>query len=232
MPNNTADQQIPIPAPADLANNPSAMTSMVAPIESRLVRRYTTAADQAARDLAPVANQISGQADTGRIQVYDGAALISLYSRSLFANLRKTASQNVGPSNTVLQNITDMVVALPAANGAIFGFSAVVYYDAATAADLALAFTIPAGATMRWGLIGAGLSTIGDPTFSAVATASGTIIAVGGNGVGTVLMTIIKGELTQGANAGNLQLQAAQNSSDASNTTVQSRSRMKVWRSL
>lgn len=230
MPTTTADQGLTEPVDLDTADNPVAFVNLVGGVEQRLVRRYTDEADRTTRMLTLVENAVSTLATENRAEIYDGTNHISLYSRALYANLRKTSDQNVGPSNTTLANVTDLVAALPTANGAIFGWQAVIFYDAATAADIKFAFTIPTGATMRWGIIGAGTATVGDPAWT-TQTASGTATAIGGNGVGTVLMTIIHGELTLGANPGNLQLQAAQNTSDATATTVFTRSRMQVWRS-
>jgi hypothetical protein len=231
MPTTTTDQGISLPVGADAANNPTAFSNFVAGVEPKLVRLYTDVADRTAKRAVVAENEISGLATENRFDVYNGADDISLYTRSLFATVRKTASQNVGPSNTTLQNVTDLVVALPAINGAIYAFRAVLFYDASTSADIKFAFTIPTGATMLWGLIGAGggVATFGDPTWS-TATASGTALAVGGNGVGTTLIAMLEGELTQSTNAGNLQLQAAQSSSDATATTVAARSRLQVWR--
>lgn len=230
MTTTTPDQGLTEPVDADTADNPVAFVNLVGGVEQRLVRRYTDVADRTARMLTLSENALSTLATENRIEIYDGTNHISLFSRGLFANVRKTADQNVGPSNTTLANVTDLVAALPTANGAIFGFQAVVFYDASTTADIKFAFTIPTAATMRWGLIGAGITTFGDPTWS-TQTTSGTALAVAANGVGTVLVARIEGELTLGANSGNLQLQAAQNTSDATATTVFQRSRMQVWRS-
>ena len=138
MPTNTADQQIPIPANPDLAANPSAMTSMVAPIESRLVRRYTTAADQAARDLAPVAGQISHQADTGRVHKYNGSALVSL-SRHSWWDFLQRASDAVPVNNSVTLG-SDAILKSTLLTGATYMFDGRIYYDSSVTADFKLAF--------------------------------------------------------------------------------------------
>jgi len=230
MPGATTDQGLSLPIGADAANNPTAFGNFVAGVEPRLVRLYTDVADRTAKMLVVAENEMSGLATENRVDVYNGTNHISLYTRSLFAHVRKTANQNVGPSNTTLQNVTDLVVAFPTGiNNSIFGFEATMFYDAATAADIKFAFTIPTGATMIWGMIGAGIATIGDPTFGCTGT-SGTAISVGGNGVGTPLICRMYGEMTMSTNAGNLQIQAAQQASDASATTVQARSRLRVWR--
>lgn len=232
MPGATTDQALSLPIGADAANNPTAFGNFVAGVEPRLVRLYTNEADRTAKMLVLAENELSGLASENRVEVYNGAAHISLYTRALYASVRKTANQNVGPSNTTLQNVTDLVVALPGITGAIFSFRGVVFYDSATAADIKLAFTIPAGASMRWAPMGiaTGATTQSfDGAFGAT-TGSGTGLQLGGAGVGTDLHCLIHGEVTMGVTAGNLQLQAAQGTSDATATTVQSRSRLEVWR--
>jgi hypothetical protein len=228
MPGATTDQGITVPIGGDAADDPVAFNNFVAGVEPRLVRLYTNLADRVAKRAVVAENEISGLASENRVEVYDGTNDISLFTRSLFAYVRKTSDQNVGPSNTTLQNVTDMVVALPTASGAIFGWRATIFYDAAAAADMKFAFTIPTGATMRWGLIAAGTATFGDPLF----TTSVSAAALGAGADGTnVNIAIIEGELTLGANPGNLQLQAAQNASVASAANIYTRSRMMVWRS-
>lgn len=87
---------------------------------------------------------------------------------------------------------------------------------------------MPAGATFRWsltGLDGAGSSQSDNNTMDASATAN-----VLGNGVGTIRHTRIKGFVVNGATPGNLQLQWAQNTANASDTTVRTNSAMKAWK--
>ena len=233
MPSATTDQGLSLPIGADAANNPTAFGNFVAGVEVRLVRIYTNEADRTARMLVVAENELSGLGAEDRVEVYNGAAHVSLYTRSLYAMLRKTADQNVGPSNTTLQNITGLVAAVPGTAGAVFPFRATIFYDASTAADIKFAFTIPAGATIKWGTIGiaTGAATSSfDGTFG-VTTGGGSSIALGGIGVGSPLNAVLHGEVVMGATAGNLQLQAAQQASDATATTVQTGSRLEVWRS-
>jgi hypothetical protein len=86
--------------------------------------------------------------------------------------------------------------------------------------DTKFGFTVPAGCTMQWGgLVGNGLTAV--PGFGGTTTANsplalkgaGETISVGSfNGVmGIALTAIVFG----GGNAGNVQLQCAQNLSDA-----------------
>lgn len=228
MPAVTPDQGLSLPIGADIANNPTAFNNFVAGVEPRLVREYTNEADRTARMLVLAENDLSSLATENRVDIYNGAAHVSLHTRSVFLTTRIAVDQVLTPSSTVLQNVTNMAATLPGTAGAIFRWRSAIFYDATTAADMKFAYTIPAAATMRWGLNA--LSAGGtNPSYS-TATASATAIAAGALGIGTVLYAIIDGEVTMGATGGALQLQAAQNTSDASITTVFARSYMEVWR--
>lgn len=233
MPTNTPDQQIEIPIGVDIADNPLAFVNNVADVEPRLVRRYLNEADRLARMLALSANDLSTLTTESRAEIYNGTNHISLFSRSLYANLFRTADAAAIVSNTVLQSDAVLTVALPAAGR--FAFDATIFYDSAAAADFKLAFTWPAGVTARWGISGPATNVsagAGDGVFS-TATASGTSITVGGSGVGTAntLMATARGTLLMGGTSGNLVTQYAQNVSDASNTIVRIGSRLLIWRS-
>lgn len=226
----TPDQGITLPADADSADAPVGFTNNTAGIEQRLVRRYASIADRTARMVTLTKNDVSTLTDVNRIEIYNGTNQISLYTRSVFTYVRRSAAQVVNNS-TVLVNDNTLLSALPTAG--TFGFRSIIFYDASTTADIKFAFTIPAGATMEWGINGmatTGAAGVGDGTWL-TATASGTAIPVGGSGVGTGMKAVMDGEITMGGTAGNLQLQWAQNTIDATNTSVHAGSRLEVWRS-
>lgn len=232
MPANTPDQQITEPIDADAADNPVAFNQAVGDIEPRLARYYTNVADRTTRMLSLHEGALSYVQDVNRQDIYDGAAHVSLHSKSFYGYSRSTADQNVGPSNTALQNLTSLGLTLDGPNGSIFDFDAIVFYDSNTTADIKFAVTVPAGVTMRWGIhglaTGAGAIT-GDFT-AATTTVSGTALSLGGGGLGSIAIARIYGDLTMGATTGAIQLQAAQNTSDASATTVYQRSMIRMWR--
>lgn len=229
MPTNTPDQQITLPDGPDAADNPDAFTNAVADLETRLVRRYTGEADRTARMTSLSENDISTLASENRAEIYTGTTHISLYTRSLYALMYKSANQILTQNSTVHQNVTDMVTAMPAAG--TFSFRGVLYYDSSAVADIKFAFLLPAGAGLRWTGLGVvtGSGSTGDGTFSTV-TASDTSISFGGAGIGTVLACHIQGEYVAGGTAGNFQLRAAQNTAELSNTTVVARSHLEMWR--
>lgn len=229
MPTDTPDQQITLPTDPDVADNPQAFLNFVADVEQRLVRLYTNEADRTARRLSVAENEISALADVDRVEVWNGSLDISLYRRALYAHVVKPANQTLTSNSTVMQDVTSMVVALPATG--VFSFRGVVYYDSTTVADVKLAFTIPAGSTLRWSGLGVvtGGTTSGDGVFNTV-TVSDSLLAFGGAGAGTVMACHIEGEITTTGTAGNLQLRAAQNTAEVSNTLIIARSRLEVWR--
>lgn len=228
MPAVTPDQGLSLPIDADAADNPVAFNNFVAAVEPRLMRLYTDEADRTARQLVVAENELSGLATENRVEVYNGSTNVSLHTRSVYVSTRVAADQILTASSTVLQNVTSMLAALPATVGAVFQFRGHIFYDATTTADIKFAFTIPAGATMRWGLTALGPGGT-NPIYTSI-TGSGTAISCGALGVATVLWVPFSGEVTMAAAAGNLQLQAAQNTSDASVTTIFTRTAMEVWR--
>lgn len=231
MPTDTPDQQITMPIGPDAADNPVAFVNMVADVEQRLVRAYASEADRTARMLTIAENSISTLAAEDRVEIYNGANQISLYRRSLYAFLYKTASQNLTPSSTALQNVTELSVAMPAAG--TFSFRGIIYYDSNTTADIRFAFSTPAAVTLRWnglGVITTGSGT-GDATFTTV-VGSDTVLTYGGGGAGVVLSCQIEGEYVAGGTAGTLQFRAAQGTSDPGTSIIIARSRLEVWRHL
>lgn len=228
MPTVTADQGLSLPVDPDTADNPVAFANFVAGVEPRLVRLYTNEADRAARQLVVAENELSGLATENRIEVYNGATNVSLHTRAVHTSTRIAVDQVLTSNSIVLQNVTNMSAALPGTVGAVFSWQGHVFYDATTVADIKFAFTIPAGATMRWGMNGLGPGGT-NPVYTSI-IGSGTAISLGALGIGTVLFAHFVGEVTMGATAGNLQLQAAQNTAEVSVTTVFARSGMEAWR--
>ena len=151
MPTVTPDQGLSLCIDADVADNPVAFNNFVAGVEPRLVRLYTDLADRTARQLVVAENELSGLGTENRVEVYNGAANISLRTRAQFLTTRVASDQILTASSTALQNVTSMVATLPGTVGAIFRWSSSIFYDATTTADIKFAYTIPAGATMRWG---------------------------------------------------------------------------------
>jgi len=228
MPAVTPDQGLSLPVGADIANNPAAFNNFVAGVEPRLVRLYTNAADRTTRQLVVAENELSALAAEDRIEVYNGAANVSLMARTGFARMRTAVTQTVTPSSTTLQNVTNFVVTLPTAG--TFEWWARIFYDASVTADIKFAYVWPAGATAKWGLNA--LSTGGTNPGYGVQNVSSASLAAGGVAVGTQQFAIIQGEIVMGGTGGNLQFQAAQNTSDASSTNIFDGSLMEIYRTV
>lgn len=227
MPTITPDQGLSLPAGPDAASNMVAFANFAAGVEQRLVRLYANDAARTANRATVAENEVSALGTENRLDVYDGVRDVSLYTRSVYSRIRLALAQGLTPSSTVLQNVTSMTVPLPATAGTIFRWRSVIYYDASAAADFKFAYTAPAGTTMRWSIHA--LNTAATGSVYATATASGTSVTIGANGVGTVLPAYLEGDITMGGTAGNLQLQAAQNVADATAVNVFERSVMEVW---
>lgn len=231
MPVNTNDQGIPLPVGADSADNPVAFTNNTAQIEQRLVRNYLTEADRTARMLVLGENDVSTLDAEDRADIYNGTTHVSLYQRAVFSAPRLTANFNLALSSTALQSVTGMASAMPTAG--TFYFRGTLFYSSSTTADIKFAFLLPAGATVLWtgnGVVVGGTGT-GDATFSTIAASDATL-SYGGNGVGAILACHIQGTYVAGGTAGNLQLRAAQNTVDATQSTIHTHTRLEVWRAL
>lgn len=215
----TANQGIVIPVGGDPANNPSAFTSMIGGVESRLVLRYTNLADRTARNLAPVEGQLTDLAAENRMDAYDGSTYISAAVRSLYARRMRTTNATAINASTVL--VSDAVLTVPLDVTGLYRFYGRIYYDSSTTADFKMAFTFPTVAAngSKWGLIGREAATQTNVT-AATALNSGTTISAGGNGVGTTTFVDYDGFINVTA-TGNLVVQYAQNTSDPTNTTIQ-----------
>lgn len=215
----TTDQGIVIPVGGDSADNPQAFIDMVAGVESRLVLRYTTLANRAALHTAPVEGQITDLAAESRMDVYDGAAYISLATRALYA--RRMRTTNAAVINNSIALVSDATLTVPLDVTGTFRFYGRLYYDASTVADVKIAFTFPAVVAngAKWGMLGRNDGTATQIKAN-VATASGTSIAAGGNGVGTSTFLDFDGFITTTA-TGNLVTQYAQETAEATNLTIQ-----------
>lgn len=141
----------------------------------------------------------------------------------------KTADESV-TSSTALQNDDHLVMAIAA--NEVWRYSADLFWEADGTGDIKFAFTGPAGVTeMRlwhgFGTDGAGGTNNEDTTY----TGSGTVCGSHqGQGAGTVRHTILGGYIANGGTAGNLQLQWAQNTSNAVASIMKKYSSLLAWR--
>lgn len=229
MSTNTPDQQLTMPVGTDLADNPQAFVDYTADVETRLVLKYTNVADRTARHTAPVENDLTGLAAENRYDVYDGANYVSLNARSYHVYVRRNADGTPVNASTVLVNDPVLVGAVD--TGATYMWEAGIFYDSSTTADIKFAFTTPTFSAMRWSGVGLATTAAGNEgdMRNATVAVSGTSTQFGGIGVGTIIFAKIEGFIVTTA-AGNIQLQFAQQTSDATNTTIRNGSYLRIWR--
>lgn len=146
--------------------------------------------------------------------------ITDLSAANTFARVVKKADETVDTSTT-FQDDDELVVAL-SANKTYYGVLRI-FFTSATDADFKYKFTIPSGAT-----------AIGNGT-AIQPTGSGTMVELAtGHALGSIVNENIVGinfRVVVGT-AGNLQLQWAQNTSQASNTTVLEGSALIMWEEL
>jgi hypothetical protein len=231
MTTTTPNQGITEQLGADPANFPSAQASEIGGFENRLAQRYTNEADRTARNATPNENEISQLAAEDRAEIFNSAAWISLYSRSLFQNVRRTTDAANINNSTVLVSDGTLVTTFPAVTG-IYQWEDTILYSSSQAGDYKVAYLFTAG-TVWWGGIGlaaAATATTGDGQW-AVNTVSDTAAAYGGAAVGTKLILKVWGEISLTGTGTNLTLRYAQNTADATNTVpAYTGTNRKVWR--
>lgn len=231
MPTNSPNQGITTPVDADPADAPANFLTFLGGFENRLVQRFTNDADRTTRRPAPTENELSALTSEDFFDVYNSAAWVSLHTRAI-RQVRMNTDQGLTVSNTTLQNITSLVIPVNASGN--FQFDLVLFFDGPTGGDIKFAITGPAGASGWYGGHGPATTVaanVGDGVWG-VATALGNSITYGTSGAGTGNSSIVRitGTAETAGTAGNLQVQAAQNTSDAGTTTVRARSRFHVWR--
>jgi hypothetical protein len=153
-----------------------------------------------------------------------GSILSSLITetRSLWAEVG--SDHALATSDTTLENITDLVIAVAANTKYLFNLCVVAVNAAGSTEDIKVGMSFPAGATCDFGgaAPAAGVtSSSGDGEWlRRLAATSGSTA----NGYGAVvtnpLNLMLTVRLSTGANAGNLQIMAAQNTSGGNATTV------------
>lgn len=143
----------------------------------------------------------------------------------------KTAGEVVNNS-TSLQNDDHLAVAVSAST--IYAVEGVFIYNAAnTTGDIKLNFTAPSGATLQAVYFGLTTATTGaSDSMQFGATAGGDLVGVsaGFGSYNGTLAVLLMGTLIVSTTAGTLQLQWAQNSLSATNTTMLTGSRLLLTR--
>lgn len=126
----------------------------------------------------------------------------------------KLANEQV-TSSTTLQNDDELFLAVEA--GGLYILDCWVEFTATSGVDIKVAWTFPAGSSMNYSALGTGITNYTDYDSSVVA--GGTSRGARGNGA-TPQGISSRGHLQASSTAGTLQLQWAQNTSNAAATTV------------
>lgn len=141
----------------------------------------------------------------------------------------KTSDQ-LATNTTVLANDTQLFI--PVEANATYKLSGFLEFTGPTTAqgtgDLKTDMTLPAGSTFRWAHLGAISGSAN--AMDSVAMANGTQRALGTFGIGTDISAVVSGYLITGVNAGNMQLQFAQNVANAIATTMRAGSWLELIR--
>lgn len=133
----------------------------------------------------------------------------------------KTGTETVNNTAT-LQNDDDLFLTVAASTR--YDFELFIVYNSGTTPDLKLGWTLPTGATNRY------MYQFFDGT-NWVAAAGGTAVPTAGvalGGFGADLPARFKGTLNISTTAGTMQIQWAQNTANASNTSILSGSELKL----
>lgn len=150
---------------------------------------------------------------------------------SLITAAIKTTSEAV-TSSTTLQNDDALFVSVAAS--ATYRMDLLLLHDsdATAAADIKVGWTGPAGATMHWGVVGANTASTSSTTVpnSNMQTALITETASFGGGDSTGTTALVAGTLVTSTTAGTLQLQWAQETSNAVATNVRAGSHLVLTR--
>lgn len=140
------------------------------------------------------------------------SVLAALMNERMPITARKTTNETI-ISNATLQNDDELFVAVDAS--CVYHMELRFSFTSAIAPDLKIGWTYPVGTTIRW-------SGVDDDTAGAVRITGNltetSVPAIGG--AGSDLASYYSGMVITGVNAGTLQLQWAQNSLTASNTTI------------
>lgn len=132
----------------------------------------------------------------------------------------KPSIQTVNNSATLIDD-TDLLVALAA--NSTYVFEAFVLFTTGATPDIKYGFTFPAGATCQWGsirMVTSSAGATGDGDWGSFSSATSGTSVVGAAGTGSAQMALVMGSITTSATSGNLRLTWAQNTANASDTSI------------
>lgn len=131
---------------------------------------------------------------------------------------RKTADESV-TSSTVVQDDNELFISVAA--NEVWKFWLDLHYEAVAGGGITMGWTVPVGATGRWGSHGLNLTSTTNTDSIIVKSASTITDTLSNGGAGTAdVMSLITGLVVVGGTGGTLRLQWAQRTSSPTATTV------------
>lgn len=168
---------------------------------------------------------------SGQVLQTDGSGVMSWASNGVTGTnlssievVRKTSDETVNNSST-LQDDDELLASL-AANETV-SFQCIIHYISGTTPDFKLAFTVPTSATLRWGLAGSKFVSGSSSASNTISSSGGDETVDGTAGNNSLLPS---GVVVNSTNAGDLTLQWAQATANASDTKVLTNSVCWFWR--
>lgn len=187
--------------------------------ESKLSLASDAAAGTASRrTLGTGASQAAAGNHTHDDRYYTEAEVNALLAREQTAAL--TSDMAAITANDTLQNITGLAVALGASATEMWLWQAWLLVSTTTnGSDVKLGLTVPVAASAKWGSLSGSATVTGWSTLATTAVPTDmldeTDTLAAGSGSTRTIGLAIAGIVFSGGTAGNMQLQIAQNTSDA-----------------
>jgi hypothetical protein len=137
------------------------------------------------------------------------------------SKVKKAADQTVTSSTTL---VNDSSLSFAVAGNETWSFDVVLFVRGSTQADVKVAFTVPSGATINWGGLGAATSAgsqVGDELEAHATSGTGSVsFGCKGTTSADTVMIHIDGLVVNSNTAGTVQLQWAQANSTSTGTVV------------
>ena len=164
---------------------------------------------------------------TALAQLLAGGRLTAAGAQGIAPNAVIKGADEPVTSSTTLQNDDALLLGL-GSNTQWFFIAQIMYTgDVAGSGGIKFTFTTPAGSTLTWSQLYLGAS-VSAPSMSGTGTGSGQTRSAETNATAQVPIWVL-GSVIMGSTAGNLQLEWAQNASDAVATTVKAGSFLAAW---
>lgn len=221
MPTNLPDQNWTVPAGPDPANNPLGFTDFAGDVLQTVILRYPNTATRDAFNGSRVAGDLSFVTGRTWYDRWTGSKWLPAIPYSVWAQ-----ADQVVNNSTTLVNSNQLILPLPTANS-FYNVSVFARYSSNTTADIKFSFSLPAGAVA---VVGGPLldTAAGSATGSAFFGETITPATAGSGGSGGGIVAKVEAAVSVAGTTGNVIFQFAQNTLNASNTTLHAFSHMTV----